>query len=40
MKRRALVDELIAAALVDGKLSPLETATAQRITQALGLADE
>lgn len=35
--RQALVDELIEAALVDGKLSPHETAIVKRIGAALGL---
>jgi uncharacterized tellurite resistance protein B-like protein len=35
--RRALVDELIAAALADGKLSPHETKTVAAISTAIGL---
>lgn len=35
--RRALVDELIEAALADGKLSPLETKTVAEISAAIGL---
>ncbi len=37
-KKRALVDQLLEAALVDGKLSPHETKTVASITKALGLA--
>jgi uncharacterized tellurite resistance protein B-like protein len=37
-KRRAVVDRLIEAALVDGKLSPHETKTVAELTKALGLA--
>jgi uncharacterized tellurite resistance protein B-like protein len=36
-ERQAVVDELIEAALVDGKLSDKETAAIERIVQALGL---
>jgi uncharacterized tellurite resistance protein B-like protein len=36
-ERRALVDELVEAALVDGKLTPTETAAVKRIAAALGL---
>ena len=36
-QRRALIDQLVDAALVDGKLSPHETATVTAITKALGL---
>lgn len=35
--RRALVDELVAAALVDGKLSPHELTAVQGLTVRLGL---
>lgn len=35
--KRALVDQLVEAALVDGKLSPHETKTVTAITKALGL---
>jgi tellurite resistance protein len=35
--RRALVDDLIAAALADGKLSPHETKTVAAISTAIGL---
>lgn len=35
--RRKVVDDLVAAALVDGKLSPHETAIVKRIREALGL---
>lgn len=35
--KRALVDALMAGALVDGRLSPHEIATIQRITALLGL---
>lgn len=37
LKKRGLVDNLIEAALVDGKLSPHETATIAGLTKALGL---
>jgi len=36
-ERQAFVDSLVEAALVDGKLTPNETATVKRITQAVGL---
>lgn len=36
-ERRKLVDELVEAALVDGKLSPHETELVKKITAALGL---
>lgn len=36
-ERRQLVDELVEAALVDGKLSPHETELVKKITEALGL---
>ncbi len=36
-QKRALVDELMAGALVDGRLSPHEIATIGRITTLLGL---
>jgi uncharacterized tellurite resistance protein B-like protein len=36
-ERREIVDELVEAALADGKLSPKETATVKRLTEALGL---
>ncbi len=36
-RKRALVDELLEAALVDGKLSPHETKTIAALTAALGL---
>ncbi len=35
--RRALIDELVDAALIDGKLTPNETATVKRIATGLGL---
>ena len=35
--RRALVDEVLEAALVDGKLSPHETEAIAKLTTALGL---
>ena len=35
--RRALVDRVVEAALVDGKLSPHETAAVAALTEALGL---
>ena len=35
--KQALVDRLLEAALVDGKLSPHETATIARLTKTLGL---
>jgi uncharacterized tellurite resistance protein B-like protein len=35
--RQALVDHLVSAALIDGKLSPAETATVKRIAHALKL---
>ena len=35
--RRRLVDELIEAALADGKLSPLETKVVAEISRAIGL---
>ena len=35
--RRRLVDDLVQAALVDGKLRPEETAIVKKITLALGL---
>jgi uncharacterized tellurite resistance protein B-like protein len=34
-KKRAIVDELVEATLIDGKLSPHELATVKRITEAL-----
>jgi len=37
-KRRAVVDQLVEAALVDGKLSPHETKAVTAITKALGLS--
>jgi len=36
-ERQAIVDALVEAALVDGKLTPNETATVKRITAAIGL---
>ncbi len=36
-EKRALVDDLTEAALIDGKLSPHELETVQRIAQALGV---
>lgn len=38
-ERRQILDTLVAAALVDGKLSPYETEVVQRLTAQLGLAD-
>jgi uncharacterized tellurite resistance protein B-like protein len=38
-ERRAVLDELVSAALVDGKLSPNETATVKRLAKELGLDD-
>lgn len=35
--RQAVMDELVGAALVDGQLSPAETALVKRIADALGL---
>lgn len=35
--RQAIVDSLVDAALVDGKLTPNETAAVKRITAAIGL---
>jgi uncharacterized tellurite resistance protein B-like protein len=37
-RRRAIVDQLVEAALSDGKLSPHETRTVSEITKALGLS--
>ncbi|MCA9599367.1 MAG: TerB family tellurite resistance protein [Myxococcales bacterium] len=36
-EKRALVDDLTEAALIDGKLSPHELEAVQRIAQALGI---
>jgi uncharacterized tellurite resistance protein B-like protein len=36
-ERQEIVDQLVEAALADGKLTPGETATVKRIAQALGL---
>jgi uncharacterized tellurite resistance protein B-like protein len=36
--RRALADQLVEAALADGKLSPHETALVARISSAIGLS--
>jgi len=36
--RRALIDELVDAALVDGKLTPTETAEVKRLAAALDVA--
>ncbi|HWL86290.1 MAG TPA: TerB family tellurite resistance protein [Polyangiaceae bacterium] len=36
-ERREIIGQLVDAASVDGRLSPLELATIQRITKALGL---
>lgn len=36
-ERQAIVDGLVEAALVDGKLTPNETAAVKRITAAIGL---
>ncbi|MFO0685514.1 MAG: TerB family tellurite resistance protein [Sandaracinus sp.] len=36
-QRKALVDQLLEAALADGKLSPHETRTVAAITKALGI---
>ena len=38
-RRRELIDDLLNASLVDGRLSPLETKLVAQITEALGLAD-
>jgi uncharacterized tellurite resistance protein B-like protein len=38
-ERREIVDELVEAALADGKLSPKETTTVKRLAAALGLED-
>jgi uncharacterized tellurite resistance protein B-like protein len=35
--RRALIDELVDAALVDGKLTPTETAEVKRLAASLGV---
>jgi uncharacterized tellurite resistance protein B-like protein len=35
--RRGVVDDLLAAVLIDGRLSPLETEAVGRIREALGL---
>jgi len=35
--RQEIVDQLVEAALVDGKLTPLETAAVKRLTALLGL---
>jgi uncharacterized tellurite resistance protein B-like protein len=35
--RRALIDELVEAALIDGKLTPTETAEVKRLAAALDL---
>jgi uncharacterized tellurite resistance protein B-like protein len=35
--RRVIVDELVEAALSDGKLTPQETAVVERLTKALGV---
>lgn len=35
--RRKVVDDLVAAALIDGKLSPHETEIVKNVTKALGL---
>jgi len=37
-ERRELLDELVAAALVDGRLSPYETALIEKISVALSLS--
>ncbi len=37
-ERQAIVDDLVEAALVDGKLSPHETAMVKKITDALNLS--
>ncbi|MEL6179450.1 MAG: TerB family tellurite resistance protein [Myxococcota bacterium] len=37
--RRELLDELLAAALVDGKLSPLETRVVGELTRKLGFKE-
>jgi len=37
-ERQALIDQLVEAALADGKLTPNETAAVKRIAQALGLS--
>jgi uncharacterized tellurite resistance protein B-like protein len=37
IERQEIVDQLVEAALADGKLTPGETATVKRIAQALGL---
>jgi uncharacterized tellurite resistance protein B-like protein len=39
LERREIVDQLVEAALADGKLTPNETATVKRIAEALGLED-
>lgn len=36
-ERRAILDELVEAASVDGRLSPLEAGTLKEITAAIGL---
>jgi uncharacterized tellurite resistance protein B-like protein len=38
LERREILDQLVEAAMADGKLSPNETATVKRIAQALGLS--
>jgi tellurite resistance protein len=38
-ERRAILDELVAAALVDGKLSPYETKVVEQLTAKLGFGD-
>mgnify|MGYP000206350283 CR=1 FL=1 len=38
-ERRQILDEVLAASLVDGRLSPLELQTVKEITQELGLGD-
>jgi uncharacterized tellurite resistance protein B-like protein len=38
-ERREIVDELVEAALADGKLTPNETAAVKRLAAALGLDD-
>ena len=37
IERQEIVDQLVEAALADGKLTAAETATVKRITEALGL---
>jgi len=38
-QKREILDELVAAALVDGKLSPYETKVVAQLTAALGFGD-